>query len=637
MKELLRGLEVLSGLSDQEIDLLARTAVERRFRADERIVRQGEAGTAAFIMMEGAAEALFEKPGAEPLRLSKILPGELFGELALFDGSPRSATVVAEVDCALVEIGREAFLQEVARNPDAALKLLAVLAKRLRRAESVVSDFSDRISGDVLPRLQQSVSAQLDSAKTICDESRKRAESTIDQARHMQETADQHWTNLVRIGSIVGLMVLGGGAVATFFGFEKIDDVVERTVSRMSDTWKQQFSSSLSEVEMLKSETSTLMADTQSYVQTAKDKLDNDLKDLEVMRQTALELDKMRRDLQLAGGGDQAEQPRVSGEMARDFVAARQNLTQLYFKQPSRWESEILIEALDLLTGSLDRGYITVKDEDWDHIIDTVAQALKGPPDHWRQRLKLGEVTVKLYGHMVDSGYQRGARTLVARMEDLLASGPPSPGAASLIATVLAKFGSRIVPVRVELRKLQKNESRWRRSQAAIDLVALGEAEAWSTLRVGLAARFLQGPAAEGEQDRQRREEAAFAAAHLIVERAAQDDVLAQRYFGVEELDRQLSAERLAQDAGSWPDDAPVGTDLLGQVMLKGLVDDPGRWNRFYWQYSCNLLCELGCRNPGASDPGRWCTQCLDGLESHYYRAAVAVERSATSCASGAL
>jgi CRP/FNR family cyclic AMP-dependent transcriptional regulator len=83
MKELLRGLEVLSGLSDQEIDLLARTAVERRFRADERIVRQGEAGTAAFIMMEGAAEALFEKPGAEPLRLSKILPGELFGELAL--------------------------------------------------------------------------------------------------------------------------------------------------------------------------------------------------------------------------------------------------------------------------------------------------------------------------------------------------------------------------------------------------------------------------------------------------------------------------------------------------------------------------------------------------------------------------
>ncbi len=635
MQEFLRGLQVLSGLSDREIDLLARAAEERRFRADEPIVRQGESGTAAFIMKEGAAEALIEKPGAEPLRLSKILPGELFGELALFDGSPRSATVVAAVDCAVVEISREAFVQEVAHNPEAALKLLAVLAKRLRRAESVVSDFSDRIYGDVLPRLQQAVSAQLDSAKTICEESRKRAESTIDQARHMQETADQHWTNLVRIGSIVGLMVLGGGAVATFLGFEKIDDVVERTVSRMSDTWKQQFSSSLSEVEVLKSETATLKVDTQSYVQTVKEKLDNDLKDLEVMRQTALELDKMRRDLQLAGGA--AMQTEVSGEMARDFVAARQNLTQLYFKQPTRWESEILIEALDLLTGSLDRGYITVKDGDWDYIIDTVAQALKGPPDHWRQRLKLGEVTVKLYAHMVDSGYQRGARTLIARMEDLLATGTPSPGAAGLIATVLAKFGSRVVPVRVELSKLQASESRWRRSQAAIDLVALGESEAWSTLRVGLAARFLQSPAAEGEQDRQRRGQAAFAAAHLIVERAAKYDVLAQRYFGVEELGRQLSAERLAQDAGSWPDDAPVGTDLLGQVILEGLVDDPGSWNRFYWQYSCNLLCELGCRNPGASDPGRWCMQCLDGLESHYSSAGVAMDRSAGSCASSAL
>ena len=193
------------------------------------------------------------------------------------------------------------------------------------------------------------------------------------------------------------------------------------------------------------------------------------------------------------------------------------------------------------------------------------------------------------------------------------------------------------MPVRVELSKLQASESPWRRSQAAIDLVALGESEAWSTLRGGLATRFLPGPAAEGERDRQRREQAAFAAAHLIVERAAKDDVLAQRYFGVEELGRQLSAERLARDAGSWPDDAPVGADLLGQVILEGLVDDPGRWNRFYWQYSCNLLCELGCRNPGASDPGRWCMQCLDGLESHYSSAGVAMDRSAGSCASGAL
>ena len=634
MKEFLRGLQVLSGLSDQEIDLLARTAEERRFSADERIVRQGEAGTAAFIMKDGAAEALIEKQGAEPLRLSKILPGELFGELALFDGSPRSATVVAAVDCTVVEISREAFLKEVARNPEAALKLLAVLAKRLRHAESVVSDFSDRIYGDVLPRLQQAVSAQLDSAKTICEESKKRAESTIDQARHMQETADQHWTNLVRIGSIVGLMVLGGGAVATFFGFDKIDYVAEQTVSDMSETWKQQFSSSLSEVEKLKSETATLKVDTERYVQTIKDTLDDNLKDLEVMRQTALELDKMRRDLQLAGGAGTAMQTRVSGEMARDFVAARRSLMRQYFERPSRWESEILIEALDLLTGSLDRGYITVKDGDWDYIIDTVIQALKSPPDHWRQRLKLNEVTVKLYEDMVGSGYQRGARALIARMEELLASGLQSRDAAGLNATILAKFGSRAGLVMAELNRLQDHANGWRRSQAAIDLVSLGDVEAWSTLRAGLGAGFVHGVPGNGEQAQQRGEQAAFAAAHLIAERAAQPDVSAKKYFAVEELDRQLSAERMAQQTGAWPDDAPVGTDLVGQVILEGLIGDTGSWNRFYWQYSCDLLCELGCRAPGASDTGRWCTQCLDALEGQYSGAGVSVDRTVGSCAS---
>jgi hypothetical protein len=308
---------------------------------------------------------------------------------------------------------------------------------------------------------------------------------------------------------------------------------------------------------------------------------------------------------------------------------------QKYFKQPTRWESEILIEALDLLVGSLDGGYIQVSDEDWDYIIDTVAQSLKRPPDHWRQRLKLGEVTLKLYRHMVESGYQRGARTLIARMEDLLTSGPQSPGAAGLIATILAKFGSRVGPVLAELRKLQESESRWRRSQAAIDLVSLGEAEAWTTLRMGLAEPFLQGTAAETEQGRRRREQAAFAAAHLIVERAAEHDVSARRNFGVEELDRQLSAERLAQAAGSWPDDAPVGTDLLGQVILEGLVDEPGSWNRFYWQYSCDLLCDLGCRAPRQSSAGRWCTQCLDALKGQYASAGVAADRTAGSCAEG--
>lgn len=211
MKEFLRSLQVLSGLSDQEIDLLARTCREARFRADGRILRQGERADAAYILKEGQAEAMIEKPGADPLRLSTILPGELFGEMALFDDSPRSASVAATTDCTVVEIRRDDFLQEIAHNPAAAVKLLSVIARRLRRAERVVSDFSDRIYGDVLPRLQEAVAAQLESAKTICEESKRRAEATIEQARHLQTTTDHHWTNLVRMGSVVGVLLWAAG------------------------------------------------------------------------------------------------------------------------------------------------------------------------------------------------------------------------------------------------------------------------------------------------------------------------------------------------------------------------------------------------------------------------------------------
>jgi CRP/FNR family transcriptional regulator len=631
MEEFLRGLQMLSGLSDQDVGLLARTAQERRFSTGERIVRRGDPGMAAFILKEGAAEALIEKTGSEPLRLSRILPGELFGELALFDDSPRSATVVAAVDCVVVEIRRDAFLQEVARNPETALRLLAVVAKRLRHAESVVSDFSDQIYGDVLPRLQQAVSAQLDSAKTICEESKKRADATIEQARHMQETADQHWINLVRIGSIVGLVVLGGGAVATFLGFDKIDDVAERTVARMSDTWEQQFASSLTEVEQLKDETERLKGESEAYVQGVK----KDLKDLGVMRETALELDKMRRDLQLAGGAVAGVPKRISGESARDFVAARQKLVQHYLERPSRWESEILIEALDLLVGALERGYISVGPQEWDLIVDTVLQALRLPPDHWRQRLKLNEVTVKLYRYMVDAGYQPGARALIARMEDLLESGRQSPAAARVTATILAKFHSEVGSVRDELRKLLSSGSEWRRSQAAIDLISLGELDAWATLRTGLAGVFEAAPAGEGEQARKQRAEAAFAAAHLIAERSAAGDVPARKYFSVDALGRQLDAEALARHLQPWPTAAPVGVDLVARAILEGLTRDPTHWNRFYWQYSCDLLCDLGCRSPAGDGSGGWCKQCLDALQRQYAAAGIGVDRSAASCARG--
>ncbi|MGB5773825.1 MAG: cyclic nucleotide-binding domain-containing protein [Sedimenticolaceae bacterium] len=628
MKTFLRGLQVLSGLSDQEIDLLARTAQERHFRTGERIILKDEPGESAYILKDGTAEAVIEKRNAEPMRLSTIHAGEMFGELALFDDAPRSATVVATTDCDVVEIRRDAFIQEIAQNPAMALKLLSLLAQRLRRAESVISDFSDRIFGDVLPRLQEAVSAQLDSAKIICEESRKRAESTIEHARRLQETTDQHWTTLSRIGTVVGLLVLAGGALTAFLGLDRVEFVAQQAV----DEAVEPLAGFVDKIEQSKAAYETLQTETAKFFSDAREKLERDVKDLEVMRQTALELDKMRRDLQLDGGPDASLPKRVTGEMARDFIAARRNLIDRYFKQPTRWEPEILIEALDLLKEAIDRRFMTLKHGEWDYVGDTMIQALRNPPDHWRLRVKLREVTEKLYASMLASGYQRGGRDMIDRMQAQLEEGDLGAQASSLTATILARFRFDSKPVKAELSALQKSDSRWRSSGAAVDLVALGDKSAWSTLRTALAGQFGTGSTDESDEARERRVGAAFPAAYQIAERATQGDPGDRRGFSVEILDRHLSADRLAAHLDPWPKDAPVGANLVGYTIFQGLIRDPDSSNLFSWQYSCDLVCDLGCSGNEDTGGGQWCAPCLDGLKEQYMRGTEAPVRLNRPC-----
>jgi|GEM_PF-4498850 len=631
MKAFLRGLRILSDLSDEEIELLARTAEERSFPADHPIVRRGDPGNAAFILQEGTAEALIEKPGSKPLRLSKVIPGEMFGELALFDGSPRSATVMATTDCTVVEIKRDAFLREVTRNPAMALRLLSVVAQRLRRAESVVSDFSDRIYGDVLPRLQEAVAAQLETAKIICQESRSHTESTIAQARHIQETVDKHWSLLTRVGTVVGILLVVLGSLAGWFGYSQLDKVVRgevvQEVERKSEKLNQTIRAELDEVrglkrdtELAKKGTTAVQAAAEQYLEDVKRTVKEDLRDLEVMRQTTLEFDKMRRDLQLEGGSAGRAPSEITGDAARDFVAARASLVSRYLEKPRTWESQILIEALELLVAVIEDGYMTATREEWDAAIDTVVEALKNPPEHWRQRTKLNELAIRLYELMVAVPYKEGGRALIRRLEAGLESGSLSSAAASQTATILAALGSSIEPVKTELSALLAPDvNRWRRTRAAVDLVLLGEAKAWETLRSDLAAQFLQGSAGEYERTTQVRQMDAFVAAYRLIEGADAAYIAArrpERHLKMARLDQELSSAQLARqlDPDPWAD-KPTGADLVGYTVLQGLTRDPDRWGHLYWHHTCRLLCKFGCKLPGATDGGQWCRSCFGAFE----------------------
>lgn len=98
------------------------------FAAGQAIFHAGDSGEVMYIVIEGQVEIL-----DGPVLLEVAGPGSIFGELALIDDAPRSASVVAKTDCRLVAVDRRRFQYMVQETPFFALEVMKVIADRLRR------------------------------------------------------------------------------------------------------------------------------------------------------------------------------------------------------------------------------------------------------------------------------------------------------------------------------------------------------------------------------------------------------------------------------------------------------------------------------------------------------------------------
>ena len=126
----LRGVPLLAGLNDKQLRLLAGQAKEVGFSAGKVICEEGERGTGLHVILEGQTKVQI---GGRTR--SKMGPGAFFGEIALLDGGPRSATVVAETDGRLLSIPFWNFKSIIKEYPGVALKMLEEVAVRLREAD----------------------------------------------------------------------------------------------------------------------------------------------------------------------------------------------------------------------------------------------------------------------------------------------------------------------------------------------------------------------------------------------------------------------------------------------------------------------------------------------------------------------
>jgi CPA1 family monovalent cation:H+ antiporter len=120
-------------LSKRDLRRIAKLARIRRFAPGSRMVRAGDPGTSFFVVLDGAALVV---PTSG--RRRRLGAGDCFGEMALLDGAPRSADVIAEGEVLALTIGRAPFTKLLRKEPALASALLRTLAARLRAAEASV-------------------------------------------------------------------------------------------------------------------------------------------------------------------------------------------------------------------------------------------------------------------------------------------------------------------------------------------------------------------------------------------------------------------------------------------------------------------------------------------------------------------
>ena len=129
--DVLADVPLFTGLSKRHLRKVAALGMERRVASGTAIVRAGAPGDAFFVILDGTATV--RVPGKRTIKLS---PGDFFGELALLDDAPRSATVEADGEMLVMWVSRPAFQKLLKQEPKVAVEMLHTLAQRLRTASS---------------------------------------------------------------------------------------------------------------------------------------------------------------------------------------------------------------------------------------------------------------------------------------------------------------------------------------------------------------------------------------------------------------------------------------------------------------------------------------------------------------------
>lgn len=136
----LRNHPIFGALGPGLLEQIASYAIPTAYARGKTVFSKGDRGSSLFAVMEGTVKISAPSSQGKSAVLNHIHAGEIFGEIALFDGGERTADATALTDCRLLVLDRRDFLPLVRANPDLAIKIIQVLCSRLRHTTEQVED-----------------------------------------------------------------------------------------------------------------------------------------------------------------------------------------------------------------------------------------------------------------------------------------------------------------------------------------------------------------------------------------------------------------------------------------------------------------------------------------------------------------
>ncbi len=137
---MVRRAPLFAGVDDESAETLMSSMTRTHMERGDVLFHEGDRGDRLYVIAEGKIKLGRTSPDGRENLLAILGPGEMFGELSLFDPGPRTATATAIAETQLLGLGHEQLQEFLTSRPRVALTLLAALARRLRRTNESLAD-----------------------------------------------------------------------------------------------------------------------------------------------------------------------------------------------------------------------------------------------------------------------------------------------------------------------------------------------------------------------------------------------------------------------------------------------------------------------------------------------------------------